>query len=638
MKTMNYLWAALTAAALSLSACQDNEVTNGNDDNAYPHEQVALSFNVDATVGITTRADDSSDHVTVPGNAFPDGATVGVYFAAKDATLDGLDGNNANNQYKTDATPSSPTTTVYWDDYKTALDIYAYSPYNSTPPTTNSTTSGVTAKTGFSWTVKTDQSTTDKVIASDLLISNNVRGLTYTQNKNAQDGKKILTFTHALAKLTINLVDNSGGTGALYTQAQLKAATAEIATQKTKADVIFVKTTDAAKDIKNTDVDATITPNKLATANTVNTKAAATSFEAICIPQDITMGTTIATIKVTNSSNVEQSYTVKAPADAAYTLQQGHNNILNVTISKTGIGLSFEVKDWTATASSQTVFVEGINASDAGDGGITSGTGITPKNNDKLEIAYLTDGSSTVTGDEKQKGTFTYNSSADGSWEITKATYWDDYEKGDASKTFTFAALYTPAANPATGCEIDYLAGTSAAGTYSTALKFTEEANKLKHIMSQFAIELKPGTGYIKNDLKNATVTLKSGYLTVNAVPTPGNTFTTKATEADVTLTHNTEAEGTGDNAILNTLVLCPQTWSQNAVIATIRIGTDPVKTYNITAKDAAFTLTAGQHTTLTVTVGKTGFGLSFGVTDWATNSSDGSGDFVDPVDPAPVS
>ena len=71
MKTMNYLWAALTAAALSLSACRDNEVTNGNDDNAYPHEQVALSFNVDATVGITTRADDSSDHVTVPGNAFP---------------------------------------------------------------------------------------------------------------------------------------------------------------------------------------------------------------------------------------------------------------------------------------------------------------------------------------------------------------------------------------------------------------------------------------------------------------------------------------------------------------------------------------------------------------------------------------
>ena len=133
-------------------------------------------------------------------------------------------------------------------------------------------------------TVKTDQSTTDKVIASDLLISNNVRGLTYTQNKNAQDGKKILTFTHAPAKLTINLVDNSGGTGALYTQAQLKAATAEIATQKTKADVIFVKTTDAAKDIKNTDVDATITPNKLATANATGN---ATSFEAICIPQDI---------------------------------------------------------------------------------------------------------------------------------------------------------------------------------------------------------------------------------------------------------------------------------------------------------------------------------------------------------------
>lgn len=637
MKTMNYLWAALTAAALSLSACQDNEVTNGNDDNAYPHEQVALSFNVDATVGITTRADDSSDHVTVPGNAFPDGATVGVYFAAKDATLDGLDGNNANNQYKTDATPSSPTTTVYWDDYKTALDIYAYSPYNSTPPTTNSTTSGVTAKTGFSWTVKTDQSTTDKVIASDLFISNNVRGLTYTQNKNAQDGKKILTFTHALAKLTINLVDNSGGTGALYTQAQLKAATAEIATQKTKADVIFVNTAEAAKDIKNADIDATITPNKLATANATGN---ASSFEAICIPQDITMGTTIATITVTNSSSVDQSYAVKAPADANYTLQQGHNNILNVTISKTGIGLSFEVKAWDPKTSSQTVFVEGINASDAGNGGITSNANITPQNNDKLEIAYLTDGSNTVTTNEKQKGTFTYNSGAPGSWTATTPTYWDDYDKGDANKNFTFAALYTPAANPATGCEIDYLAGTSAAGAYGTALTFTGEANKLKHIMSQFTIKLNPGTGYTKDDLKNAIVTLKKGYQTVDAVPTPGKEFTTKATEADVTLTHNTEAEGTGDNAVLNTLVLCPQTWSQNAVIATIKIGTDPdvVKTYNITAKDNDFVLTAGQHTTLTVTVGKTGIGLSFSVKDWESNSSSGTGDFVDPVNPDPAS
>ena len=122
---------------------------------------------------------------------------------------------------------------------------------------------------------------------------------------------------------------------------------------------------------------------------------------------------------MTNGNNVEQSYAVKAPADAAYTLKQGHNNILNVTISKTGIGLSFEVKDWDSKTSSQTVFVEGIDADAAGNGGITGNTGITPKNNDKLEIAYLTDGSNTVTTNEKQKGTFTYNSGAPGSWTAT---------------------------------------------------------------------------------------------------------------------------------------------------------------------------------------------------------------------------
>lgn len=638
MKTMNYLWAALTAATLSLSACQDNEVTNGNDDNAYPHEQVALSFNVDATVGIATRVGDGN--ATVPGDAFPDGATVGVYFAAKDADLNIPAGNNANNQYTTDAQPSSSATAVYWDDYKTALDIYAYSPYSSDPPKTNSTAGNVTAHTGFSWSVQTNQNTNTNVIASDLLISNNMRDLTYTLNKNSQDPKNTLIFTHALAKLTINLVDNSDGTDAIYNKEQLEAATATIPSLNTKADVIFVNTDAGTKNIKNAETPEEITPNRLASPNTPDGKAAATSFEAICIPQEITQGTTIATIKVINDNKVEQSYTVKAPTgDTGYTLQQGHNNILNVTISKTGIGLSFEVKAWELAPSSQTVFVEGINTTDAGGGGITSGTGIVPQNGDKLEIAYLTnpeDG--TVTTENSQKGTFTYGGD---SWTATTPTYWDDYTHEDSEATFTFAALYTPAAKLATGCEIDYLAGKSTAGKYGTELKFTGTGYQLTHIMSQFTIELKPDKGYNQDSLKGATVTLIKGYETVDVVPTPGKMFTKKKTAADVTLTHNTEAEKSSENAVLNTLVLCPQTWTQNTVIATITIGTAPnvVKEYNITATAVdGFALTAGHHTTLTVTVSKTGIGLSFEVKGWESNSNEGTGDFVDPVDPAPES
>ena len=105
-----------------------------------------------------------------------------------------------------------------------------------TPPRRTAPTTASPPPPASLRTVQTDQKTTDKVTASDLLVSNNVRDLTYTKNMG---GEGNLTFTHAPAKLRINIVDNAG-TGNDYTPAELAAATVSITGLHTKCDVIFV--------------------------------------------------------------------------------------------------------------------------------------------------------------------------------------------------------------------------------------------------------------------------------------------------------------------------------------------------------------------------------------------------------------
>ncbi|MEI3468560.1 MAG: fimbrillin family protein [Bacteroides intestinalis] len=534
MKKKHSIWIASAALVLSLSACQDNESPAGT----TAREEVTLSFSVDATPHSPSvyRGGVGNTRAATPDKKLPAGAQVGIYFAAAGATsLSGLDVNSDNHPYAADGTTSDP---VYWNDYLTALDLYAYSPRQDSP-TTNSTNNGLTAATGLSWTVQTDQKTTDKVTASDLLVSNNVRDLTYTKNMG---GEGNLTFTHALAKLRINIVDNAG-TGNDYTPAELAAATVSITGLHTKCDVIFVGK-DASdgkdgKDITNLSEVAPITPKTLdapasGPENNLGGLTAIATYEAICIPQTVESDAAIATITITHDKTA-QSYTLKA-TDATYALQQGATNILNVSISKASVSLGFAVTDWdTGSTASKTITIDGFT--DAGKPGVSGDGSFTPSVGDALRLTYVTTGGGSgdaLSTAPKQTATYTCNNaSSPATWTSAAPLYWDDIAQDGYSGKF--AALYTYQTK--TTPEVDFLTGLAVTreatgvegNAYGTPLSVT-----LAHAMSQISVTLVPGEGYESADAMLAALTTRiirlkgttAGYTpTVDAAGNPAITL-----------------------------------------------------------------------------------------------------------------
>lgn len=534
MKKKHSIWIASAALVLSLSACQDNESPAGT----TAREEVTLSFSVDATPHSPSvyRGGVGNTRAATPDKKLPAGAQVGIYFAAAGVTsLSGLDVNSDNHPYAADGTTSDP---VYWNDYLTALDLYAYSPRQDSP-TTNSTNNGLTAATGLSWTVQTDQKTTDKVTASDLLVSNNVRDLTYTKNMG---GEGNLTFTHALAKLRINIVDNAG-TGNDYTPAELAAATVSITGLHTKCDVIFVGK-DASdgkdgKDITNLSEVAPITPKTLdapasGPENNLGGLTAIATYEAICIPQTVESDAAIATITITHDKTA-QSYTLKA-TDATYALQQGATNILNVSISKASVSLGFAVTDWdTGSTASKTITIDGFT--DAGKPGVSGDGSFTPSVGDALRLTYVTTGGGSgdaLSTAPKQTATYTCNNaSSPATWTSAAPLYWDDIAQDGYSGKF--AALYTYQTK--TTPEVDFLTGLAVTreatgvegNAYGTPLSVT-----LAHAMSQISVTLVPGEGYESADAMLAALTTRiirlkgttAGYTpTVDAAGNPAITL-----------------------------------------------------------------------------------------------------------------
>lgn len=499
MKKKHSIWIASAALVLSLSACQDNESPT----ETTAREEVTLSFSVDAT---NTRA-------TTSDNGLPEGAKVGIYFAAAGApSLSDVSGNSANHLYDADGTTSTP---VYWNDYLTALDLYAYSPRLDSPKM-NSNGNDLATATGLSWSVETDQKTTspDNFTASDLLVSNNMRGLTYTLNNNSENSN--LVFTHALAKLRINIVDNAG-TGNEYTREELAAADVSITGLNTMCDVIFVgkDASDGkdAKEIANLSAVAPITPKTLDTPasgpeNNLGEQTAIVTYEAICIPQTVGSDGEIAKITITHGG-AAQNYALKATG-AAYALQQGATNILNVSISKASVSLGFAVTDWdTGSTASKTIIID--NFTDAGTPGVSGDESFTPSVGDALRLTYvITDSESgdSLSNAAKQNATYTCSNATTGSaiWTSAVPLYWDNIAQDSYSGKF--AALYTYQTE--TTPEVDFLTGlatpkTENGGekgyTHGTPLSVT-----LAHAMSQISVTLVPGEGY-----KTATAAPKAG-------------------------------------------------------------------------------------------------------------------------------
>lgn len=607
----NNIIAAVAALTLALTACQNDDNLTGDNTGKTPIE---LNFSVgDGKAEIINRSEGSparaaSTTTRATGSAFEVADKVGVFFAAKDATtLTGLATDRANHLY-TLGDKGWTTAPLYWDDLgsasATSLDLYGYYPQATTAPLN-------TAGTAIAWTSPTDQSTAAKLTAADLLLSNNVKAYT-----KATTPAPTLTFTHTMAKLRINLVDNSGDAGA-YTQAELAAAEAIVKGLNTKCEVAFVGT---EKTVSGAATPTDITPMKAAEAVTPAARtaestraaepAAASTFEAIVVPQTVAADATLAAITITSGTpSTARTYSVKAGA-SGFDLQQGKLNTLTVTITQTGVNVNMTVTDWgTGSSENKAVVIDGITTGTAGTNDLEATAG------DVMKLFY-------VPGADKDNITITYTYGSDNQWTPDATLYWDAIVLTGYSKKF--AASYTPgAAAAATTPEKDLL---EAAATidYGSPINLA-----FTHAMAQLTINLKAGTGFTNDADLIAKTTLKK--LTVQKINSESAPAFDPAT-AKWTFSLNTAAAM--DFVSGTTYTLAPQDLTDaSTIVLTIANGnTYTVKLNDIlkagSATEKVFTggkIAPAQSYTLNLTVNNTNVNTTATVTPW--NNLTGNGD-----------
>ena len=141
-------------------------------------------------------------------------------------------------------------------------------------------------------------------------------------------------FAHALSKVTVNILAGEG-----FTDAELSGVDVRLNHFKLTGDVSVADGTATAK---GTATDA-FAPTKLGTPNQVGGKTAAVSYEAIVMPQTITVASGSKTTLVTVTLN-GQTYSAEITESKDFVA--GQNHVYNITLKKTGISLSTTVSGW----------------------------------------------------------------------------------------------------------------------------------------------------------------------------------------------------------------------------------------------------------------------------------------------------
>lgn len=455
----------LFAALGFLTGCSD-DITGGNSDTN--RDAIILRAGIsEGGAGVMTRAGAEENNHTTPGHVnFTSGTkltlrvdgtwtghTPEAVTKTTTATTGATTGADNKHNVVTFSTTSTPVEQLYWDDYGTADPANA-----STGRTTGLTIFGAaingvaTAPSITSWTAQTwnvgepntgviDQ--TGGWSAKDLLTSNNVQtengSLPYstdgTYKFEQRDAGKLLEFTHAMTKITVNLTAGEGfpgwssstpnegkfdntpsvvlkgfnyigkvdieGKTSTPTQADGTTETTPVAT----ADIRMHTVTGGNVHIAT--LDALVFPGNQFSATIANdapkyTPTSATDILELNADGNIYKVTAAQLVKA-----IAGTGTTGTPVNG--TLEQGKNYILNITVNKTDIEVTATIKNW-----------EDVNTEEAA-----------PKINVTATYGYT---AGTVTGSEA------FTKDYDLFRSTTKATGYDEDTSADGIQ---YAARYT---------------------------------------------------------------------------------------------------------------------------------------------------------------------------------------------------
>lgn len=308
----------MAAATMILAGCSndENEVTDSW------NGEIRLSSGITAQTRANTQATQIQEGETVYVWADKVSSTTSNYIEAWTLTA------NGNNGFKDTSTPQ------YYPTDKSNLDFYAlHGNFKETIFTENTTAFPTSA---IVHSVEADQSNTDmkNYAKSDLL---------YAVRKNVPRSSNAveLSFYHMLSKVEVALKSGNG-------KPELTDAVVTILGTKLKADFTPDKsatiTEQAARAgmIAITGDDNNDTPIKIQTVTTTDFNGNSKYGEAVVLPkQTLNADDSFIQVKLSNGA----VFTYKIPA-GGLTLESGKKYQYKITVNKTGLTVTSQIKDW----------------------------------------------------------------------------------------------------------------------------------------------------------------------------------------------------------------------------------------------------------------------------------------------------
>lgn len=224
--------------------------------------------------------------------------------------------------------------------------------------------------TAYPWTLPIDQSLANNTPADkDLLITNNVKSGTadgtYKFADRASD--KLLEFTHALSKITVNLLAGDGFDGSFGNATPEVKLTSNEGNSTTNTEWAY---TTGTVNITNGTVSSQGTP---AVIYMYQTETPTTSYtvtkEALVIPgnQFANDNDIIVRIKVADNIYYIKAQNIRTAmynaGDTDYKTKPGKNYVINVQVNQTGIKVTATVTNWTDVSAAQVAPVINISGS-----------------------------------------------------------------------------------------------------------------------------------------------------------------------------------------------------------------------------------------------------------------------------------
>lgn len=255
---------------------------------------------------------------------------------------------------------------LYWDDYGTAdLNNMPTSKGGKVSDGSDGRTKGldilavaingktaapeVSSWTALSWDVGTPEngviSHTGGWSEKDLLVCNNVKYNANSELDNAykfddRAAGKLLEFTHAMSKITVNLTAGAGFKGGTFVN---KPTVTLLGFNYTGTVDVASKTSTPGAGTANIDAQLVSGGASSPTAQ----------YDALVFPGNtITNIATDYILELNADGNIYQVngtklYEKMTAISHGYVIKQGVNYVLNITVNKTGINVTATIKDWT---------------------------------------------------------------------------------------------------------------------------------------------------------------------------------------------------------------------------------------------------------------------------------------------------